>query len=155
MINYIESPAEYNCVGSDKTLFLAGGISECWNWQKEFVSELDKLKSNLTILNPRRANFEMSAETEWLQIKWEHIHLLRADAILFWFPSETLCPITLYELGAWNCRPKRLFIGCHPDYKRLRDVQIQVQLEPHRIKQKIHTSFCDLIDEVIEWEKSE
>jgi hypothetical protein len=37
---------------------------------------------------------------------------------MFWFPCETLCPITLYELGAWTVlAPQtgtKLFVGACP-----------------------------------------
>ncbi len=50
--------------------------------------------------------------------RWEHDHLRRAKAIMFWFPSETLCPITLYELGAWTILARqtgtKLFVGADP-----------------------------------------
>ncbi len=67
------------------------------------------------------------------QIDWKHRHLRKADAVAFWFPCETLCPITLYELGAWSVYrdergQKPLFIGVHPDYKRRQDVEIQTRL---------------------------
>lgn len=38
------------------------------------------------------------------------------------FPKETLCPITLYELGTWSILSQRtgtkIFIGCHKEYLR-------------------------------------
>lgn len=92
----------------------------------------------------------MKPGTEEEQITWEHTHLLKADAILFWFPCETLCPIALYELGSWIFRPKKLFIGCHPEYKRKTDVEIQTKLE--RPKQRILYSLDDLAKQVLEWE---
>lgn len=153
MIKYIEAPTEYNCAGSDKTLFLGGGITGCPKWRDEALKELKY--SNLTILNPERQNFDINDnDLERGQIEWEHRHLLRANAILFWFPCETLCPITLYELGAWVARPKPIFIGYHPEYKRKRDIEIQVRLEPHRINQKIHNNISSLIDEVLIWSAS-
>ena len=62
------------------------------------------------------------------QIEWEHRHLHRADALLFWFPCETLCPIALYELGAWSMTGKPLCVGTHPDYPRRLDVEVQTRL---------------------------
>lgn len=142
---YVEALTDYSCAGPDLTLFLGGGITGTADWQKEIVAKLSS--TDLTLLNPRRAVFDGSAEA---QIKWEHSHLLRSDAILFWFPPETLCPIALYELGAWVFRPKKLFVGCHPDYKRRFDVEVQVSLE--RPKLKIVYSLDDLANQVIEWE---
>ena len=85
--------------------------------------------TRLVLFNPRRANFPMGdpgAAQE--QIVWEHTHLHKATAISFWFPCETLNPITLYELGAWSMRNKPLFVGVHPDYQRKQDVLIQTKL---------------------------
>jgi hypothetical protein len=52
--------------------------------------------------------------------RWEHDHLRRSKAIMFWFPSETLCPITLYELGAWTILARqtgtKLFVGAEPHH---------------------------------------
>jgi len=63
------------------------------------------------------------------QIRWEFHRLRMIKNILFWFPKETLCPITLYELGAavqhfW----KTLFVGTHPEYQRRLDVETQLSL---------------------------
>jgi hypothetical protein len=147
-MRYIEAPTEYLSQGTDLALFLAGGITGCPDWQKEMVGKLSG--SDLILLNPRRANWEMKAGMEEEQIAWEKKHLLGADAILFWFPAESLCPIALYELGAWHCRPKRLFMGCHPDYKRKKDVEIQTKLD--RPTQEIANSLEELANQVMEWE---
>jgi hypothetical protein len=62
------------------------------------------------------------------QIKWEHHYLRRAGSISFWFPKETLCPIVLYELGAWSMTAKPLAVGVEPGYEREADVRIQTRL---------------------------
>lgn len=111
-MKYVECPEECYGAGTDITLFLAGGISNCPNWQQEMVTISN---SQLTLVNPRRKIWKEEDAVE--QIKWEHRHLIRCDAVLFWFPFETVCPITLYELGAWAFRPKKIFVGCHPNYK--------------------------------------
>jgi hypothetical protein len=140
-MKYIECPDEWSDAASDVSLFLGGGITGCPDWQSEMTLKLGN--SDLTLLNPRRKQWDTNNESLGAeQIAWEHRHLLRACAILFWFPYETLCPITLYELGSWNVRPKKLFIGCHPDYKRRRDVEIQTRLE--RPKQVIARSLNEL-----------
>ncbi len=108
-------------------LFLAGGITDCPDWQAELV---DMLKdTGLTLLNPRRKNFPIHDHlAAHEQITWEHEMLKRANAISFWFPKETLCPIVLYELGAWSVQPKQIFVGAEKGYKRLQDVRIQTSL---------------------------
>ena len=124
-MRYIECPDTYQ--GDERALFLAGGITGCGDWQAEMVALLSD--TDWVLLNPRRKNFPQNdpAAAEW-QIRWEHDHLRRAAAILFWFPSETLCPITLYELGTWSMADKPLFLGVHPAYARRLDVEIQTRL---------------------------
>ena len=127
---YIEAPNNYE--GNERSLFLAGGITECPDWQSELVEILKN--ENITLLNPRRRNFPNTPDASEKQIIWEHEHLRKATAISFWFPKETLCPITLYELGTWSMTDKPLFIGVNPDYQRRRDVEIQTKLARPEIK---------------------
>jgi hypothetical protein len=125
MAKYIRSPEEFDSKGQG--LFCAGGITDCPDWQSEMIERLQS--SYWTLLNPRRARFpidEPNASRQ--QIVWEYKHLRLAKAILFWFPCESICPIVLYELGAWSMTDKRLFVGVHPDYPRRQDVEIQTAL---------------------------
>jgi len=125
-MTYIEAPEEFEPAGVP-SLFLAGGISDCDGWQWRLAEMLSPL--DLVVLNPRRKHFPMdhpsAAEG---QICWEFRHLRRATARLFWFPSATLCPIALYELGAWSAAPGPLFVGVDPAYARRHDVEIQTKL---------------------------
>jgi hypothetical protein len=126
-MRYIECPAEANPQPFEQSLFLAGGISNCPDWQTELTSMLEH--TNWLIINPRRKDFDVANPnmTEE-QILWEHRHLRLASAIAFWFPPQTLCPITLYELGTWSMTSKPLFIGVDPRYQRRLDVMIQTRL---------------------------
>src|SRR5262245_44428843 len=123
-MQHLQALAEYE-PGPLPAVFLAGGISGCPDWQREVVALLDDLP--LVLLNPRRADFPLNDPAAApAQIAWEYRHLRKADAILFWFPCETVCPIALYELGAWSVyedqRGRRpLFVGVHPDYPRRPD----------------------------------
>lgn len=140
-MRYIESPEIYESGG--KSIFLAGGITNCPDWQQDIVSMLRD--TDLTLLNPRRENFPIHDPNAALaQITWEYEHLRKANAILFWFPRETLCPIVLYELGAWNMTKKPIFVGVHPEYKRRPDVEIQTQLARPSIE--VVYSLQDLAD---------
>jgi hypothetical protein len=108
-------------------VFLAGGITGCPDWQAEAIDIL--AESDLVLLNPRRKDFPIHDPTAAQhQIEWEHNHLRRATARLFWFPCETLCPIVLYELGAWSMTALPMFVGVHPQYQRRQDVEIQTSL---------------------------
>lgn len=127
-MKYIESPEIYK--GGKKSLFLAGGITNCPDWQELMRKAL--IDTDIVLLNPRRYDFPIGdPNAAEAQIKWEFDHLRKASMILFWFPCETLCPIVLYELGAWLMplyTSKKIFIGIHPEYKRKQDVEIQTKL---------------------------
>lgn len=127
MAMVIEAPAEHDG-GAGPSVFLAGGITAAPPWQDRMVALLGD-HPGVTLLNPRRRAFDLAAAGAARdQIAWEFRHLRRATVILFWFPCETLCPIALYELGAWSMTAKPLVVGMHPDYQRRRDVEIQTAL---------------------------
>lgn len=136
---------------NEKSIFLAGGISNCPNWQKEMTEMLSDLP--IVIVNPRRENFDISdPEAARKQIEWEFDHLKSVDYVLFWFPHETLCPITLFEYGSvlsslmgGSAGHLRVFVGCHPDYERRTDVLIQTEL---RVSINIHSTLKDLANDV-------
>lgn len=124
---YIEAPNQLHVEGDATTVFLAGGIMGCPDWQSEMVDLLSD--TNLVLMNPRRRDFPMDDPTAaQSQIRWEYNHLRLADRILFWFSAATLCPIVLYELGAWSRTNKRLVVGIEPGYQREQDVRIQTSL---------------------------
>jgi Nucleoside 2-deoxyribosyltransferase like len=126
-MKYIQCPTEADPQNLEPTLFLAGGISSCPDWQTELTAKLEL--TNWTVLNPRRNDFDAgNASLAESQIDWEFRHLRLASAIAFWFPPETLCPITLYELGAWSMTNKPLFVGVDPKYQRCLDVKVQTKL---------------------------
>ena len=129
-MKYIECPEIFKSESHDdfrKTLFLGGGISGCPDWQLEMVNLLKD--TDLIIVNPRRKKFDLSDKSMTIsQIHWEYSHLKICHARLFWFPCETLCPITLFELGKFCEEAAPLFVGCHPDYKRKLDIEIQMKL---------------------------
>lgn len=114
-------------IATGKSLFMAGGITGCWNWQTVLLDLIKDL--DILVYNPRRKewNPEISSEE---QITWEWDALRCASGISFWFSNETLQPITLLELGRWTYdASKKIFIGIDPDYKRREDVEIQMRLQ--------------------------
>jgi len=143
-MQYIEAPskkkAEYVSV------FLAGGITNCPDWQAYIV---DKLKNEkITIFNPRRKNFPIDDPTAAKkQIGWEYERLRLANINSFWFPKETLCPIVLFELGSALEREKPLAIGTNPEYARKIDVEIQTKKRLPDLK--IYYTLDGLTEEII------
>ena len=145
---YIEAPNKYNPKPGEHSLFLAGGITDCPNWQGWMVERL--ADSGLVLLNPRRASFPVDdPDAAPAQIAWEYKHLRLATAILFWFCAETLNPIVLYELGAWSMTNKPIFVGVEPGYERAQDVELQTKLA--RPDVKVVYALEDLAAQVEMW----
>lgn len=126
---YVEAPNDLQVPIGSFSVFLAGGITNCPDFQAEIVSKLKNLPDSLIIFNPRRKDFPIyDPSAAEAQIRWEFNALRKVDLISFWFPKETLCPIVLLELGSWIVLKKPLVIGVHPDYARKQDVTIQTAL---------------------------
>lgn len=143
---YIEALKEYK--GRGKSLFLAGGITDCPDWQADLVSMLKN--EDVVLFNPRRKKFPINdSSASKKQIVWEFNHLRKADAISFWFPKEKLCAITLYELGSCARMDKPLFVGVHPKYKRRKDIEIQLKLVRPNVK--IVYDLKSLAKKIKEW----
>ena len=124
-------------VAKRKSIFLAGGITGCDDWQTDLVCELQNLNDSglfdlggLVIFNPRRDNFDvMDMATTIEQIKWEHKCLEKCDICSFFFPaSESVQPITLYELGR-HLGDHTSVVSIQEGYKRAEDVKIQLALD--------------------------
>jgi hypothetical protein len=150
-LEVIEAPRAFDS-GQAVTLFLGGGISGCPNWQEEVILALKKPCRGLCLVNPRRTGLTLNDIDPKQQIEWEYHALRQSDAIMFWFCEETLCPITLYELGSWNMTSRKLFVGCHPNYKRKLDVEIQTGLVRPDIK--VVDSLDELVEQIIKWYQS-
>jgi len=118
--------------GNGYRLFIAGGVTNCPDWQAELIKKLmnSEIDVDVDIYNPRRKNFpirDKNASHE--QIMWEYDRLKNADMISFWFSRGSLNPISLYELGMWgNSRNSNIVVGVDEEYERIPDVLIQTKL---------------------------
>lgn len=138
MIQIIEAPNEL-LIKQPIRLFLAGGITNCENWQADIIERLlidseNKIHdylSNVIVYNPRRQYFPIHIKEEsHKQITWEYNKLKVADIICFWFSRGSLNPIVLYEYGKFiTNNTKKIIVGIDPDYERKMDVEIQTKLE--------------------------
>lgn len=145
-MRYVEAPNALPKIDdSDVIVFLAGGISNCPDWQSEAVALLEQsgIADRLVLVNPRRKEYIEGLTAASEQIVWEHFMLRASHIILFWFPCETVCPITLYELGAWSTTDKPIVIGTHPNYSRRFDVVTQTSLV--RPKLSIYSDLRDVV----------
>lgn len=141
-MEYLEAPATIRT--ALPSVFLAGGITGCPDWQAEAASMLAGL--DIAVLNPRREDFPMhdpAAAEE--QIRWEFRALTGADVILFWFPDSgpIAQPVALYELGRYTALRKRFVVGRDPNYVRRQDVDIQMLLAVPTMK--VHDSLEDTV----------
>jgi hypothetical protein len=128
---YVECPGK--TTENKQSLFLAGGLSNCRQWQKTIISDLRLL--DIILYNPRRKSFDHSKKDITVeQITWEEGMIKKSDVISFYFCRETDCPITLFELGTCIMTNKPIIIGMDSDYSRRQDVEIQVRLKRPDIK---------------------
>lgn len=143
-------PEDYS---TSNTVFLAGGITNCVEWQDLVIEYLMKTEADLNrdilILNPRRPNFPMGDQAEaGRQIEWEFDALNASNVFSVWFSnSSSVQPITLYELGRQMVirakYPNSVIVGVGPAYSRLYDVYKQVVLADASIHARISTNLCD------------
>lgn len=125
---YIESPNTMTPFPKGmEVIFLAGGITNCINWQARATEVLANLP--VVICNPRRKVWDLiKAEKIAEQIQWEFLHLEIATQIIFWFERDVTQPIALFELGTRIRGNKPIFIGTHPEYPRRFDIITQAPL---------------------------
>lgn len=124
------------------SVFLAGGITNCANWQEKVISELEF--EDVTVFNPRQLAFDITDKNASLkQIMWEYDRLEQMDVFSMYFcKSESDQPICMYELGRNILRmqnrfpndwDKRIVVSIESGYKRKRDVIIQLNLCASRL----------------------
>jgi len=155
MLKILEAPSKLKSLNKIK-LFLAGGISNCPNWQNEIIEKIKSEKYPQTknmfehtdIFNPRRKKMSKKISRNKLkeQIIWEHNKLKESNIILFWFSKGSLNPITLFEYGKYLPTAMRLVVGIDPEYERKDDVIIQTRVI--RTSQKINNSLEDLYEDL-------
>jgi len=141
-------------------VFLAGGITNCPEWQDELIAQLTaKIKdpSNTIVLyNPRRKDFDVkdpNASRE--QITWEFYALNQADIFTMWFAATEKSdqPICFYELGRHvtrllaQQRSGDIIVGYDPLFRRKQDVDIQLELLSDKYNRTI--KICKGFDEYV------
>ena len=146
MATVVEAPNELYSIDNETQnlkVFIAGGITNCPDWQQEFIENFDDY-DYLTLYNPRRREFNVDNpyETE-KQIVWEYRHLEEADIIVYWFSTGSINPIVLFELGKY-LEKSPIVIGIESGYEREKDVVIQSRLAGYT------GDFCTSVEELAE-----
>jgi hypothetical protein len=116
-----------------KRVFLAGSIEmgKAENWQERVARELSDVP-NLTMLNPRRDNWDNSwaqsiADARFKeQVEWELSAQEIADVIFMYFAPDTKAPITLLELGLF-ARSGKLIVCCPDGFWRKGNIEVVCQ----------------------------
>lgn len=138
----ITAPEFYIPQEHDITVFLAGGITNCPDWQSKVIKDLNVdnyYLESLVIFNPRRENFPIwDKSAAYAQIEWEYQMLERCNIFSMYFSSgESDQPICMYELGRNILRMQmrfpadwqdRIVISVEDDYIRKQDVLVQTEL---------------------------
>jgi hypothetical protein len=148
-------PPDYLIPSNDTcSVFLAGGISNCHDWQQDVADQLKEECPELVVINPRCDDFDVSdKDASKRQIAWEYKHLQMADIISFVFTDETIQPITLLEFGRWSYTNKPICVCVYDGYVREEDVMIQLGLarpgvKVHAMEQSL---CCDIGNRYREW----
>jgi hypothetical protein len=129
MARILKPPAPITLADNEATVFLAGSIEmgRAENWQT--VVEQAFADSSITILNPRRDEWDSSWEQSITnpqfcgQVEWELEAQERASLIAMYFAPGTQAPITLLELGLF-ARSAKLVVCCPPGFWRRGNVEV-------------------------------
>jgi hypothetical protein len=131
----ITAPHLYIPKYDDVTVFLAGGITGCRDWQKETIEHLRKFvgrdDTQVVVYNPRQEDFDINNPAATIdQITWEYQYLNQVDIFSMYFVGGTqIQPICMYELGRYiKSYDQNQVISVEKDYMRKEDVVIQVAL---------------------------
>ena len=119
------------------SVFLAGGITNCKEWQKAVIEELEF--EDISFFNPRQEHFDVSDKNaSYKQILWEFERLEKMDIFSMYYCNDNSDqPICMYELGRNIVRmqnrfpsdwEKRIVISVEDGYRRKADVLIQTEL---------------------------
>lgn len=119
------------------SVFLAGGITNCKEWQKDVIEELKF--EDISFFNPRQEHFDVSDKNaSYKQILWEFERLEKMDIFSMYYCNDNSDqPICMYELGRNIVRmqnrfpsdwEKRIVISIEDGYRRKNDVLIQTAL---------------------------
>ena len=134
----IDNPDDYyNAIGDEKiqkcSIFLAGTIDmgNSDDWQTNTIKSLEKFSSRITVINPRRKDWDSS----WIQsvenkefsqqVLWENDSIYQSSIVFVNILGNSQSPITLYEIGLCIGKfPEKLIIYCPLEFYRSGNVHV-------------------------------
>lgn len=130
----ITAPEYYALRNDDVAVFLAGGITNCEDWQNKVIDCLKRYTSNITdklvIFNPRRSEWPSNGDLEEVrrQIHWEADYICKCNIFSMYFTNtkDSDQPICFYELGRYT--QGRDIISYQEGFRRALDVDIQMEI---------------------------
>lgn len=146
-----------NAAPKHPSIFLAGGITNCPEWQNELIEMLGDAME-VTVYNPRRENFPIgdpSAAPE--QVIWEYDRLRSADLWVFWFSRGSVNPIVMFEYGSALERiefegvNKHMIVGADSEYPRIFDVHQQTILRNPALQLEIVSNLNTMANLIKRW----
>ena len=135
MVKEIVAPNLYTPNYNEVSVFLAGGIVGCEEWQRMVIEDLNRYDDvdNLVVYNPRRKFFDLNdLNATENQIEWEYKYLRDCDIFSMYFDNDQIQPICMYELGR-HLRGNSInnVISVCENYPMRLDVMHQVRLASH------------------------
>ena len=135
MVKEIVAPTLYTPNYNEVSVFLAGGIVGCEDWQRMVIEDLNRYNDvdDLVMYNPRRKLFDLNdLNATETQIEWEYKYLCDCDIFSMYFDNDRIQPICMYELGHYlRANSNRNVISVCENYPRRLDVMYQVRLAGH------------------------
>lgn len=153
----ITAPLDYIKKENEITCFLAGGITNCWEWQDEVIKTLNNINlPNLVVFNPRQKFFDIkNPDAADDQIKWEFQYLQQMDIFSMYFCGNTVSdqPICFYELGRYLQKMidkypninDHFLVTMESDFKRYKDVIVQTNLAVRSLNKYSNRVFVEEI----------
>lgn len=116
-------------------IFLAGAIDNGaavdWQSQLESIARVSTYGEEVAMYNPRRrdwdASWEQSLTNEKFveQVYWEQDKLDECDIAFFFFPKDSVAPITLMEFGYTLAKnPRKVVVAAEPGYWRRGNLEV-------------------------------
>ena len=155
----ITAPDDFGLESWEKSVFLAGGITGCPEWQKEMIEMLSD--RDYVLFNPRRDDFPMDDPYQIAgQITWEFSAMRVAKAILFlleflkwglWFWAiyrRKRYRIVKYEHNDYVVQHRCfLFLWCNTIYYVLENAYVEFSRDLQHYNHSV-----DAFDALRDWE---
>lgn len=142
MVRVYTPPSDINKEVRGISIFLAGSIEmgKAKEWQQDVIEKLkvkyqDEKDVNLSILNPRRADWDSSWEQKMSnpefneQVNWELDGIEMATIVFFYFQPGTISPISLLEFGTQSVFHNNVVVVCPEGYEKKGNVDIVCKRE--------------------------